>query len=35
MANISLEHVVADVILPHGLEERDILLSCGANGLVW
>ncbi|EYU43622.1 hypothetical protein MIMGU_mgv1a016896mg [Erythranthe guttata] len=34
MANISLEHVVADVILPHGLEERDILLSCGAHGLV-
>ncbi|KAL8034010.1 hypothetical protein ABFX02_13G193000 [Erythranthe guttata] len=34
MANISLGHVVADVILPHGLEERDILLSCGAHGLV-
>ncbi|KAI3455768.1 hypothetical protein Pfo_012431 [Paulownia fortunei] len=34
MANISLEHTVADVILPHGIMGRDILLSCGPNGLL-
>ncbi|KAL3616635.1 hypothetical protein CASFOL_039029 [Castilleja foliolosa] len=28
----SLEHLVADVILPHGVVERDILLSGGLNG---
>lgn len=35
MANIALGHVVADVSLPHGLTESDILVSVGANGLLW
>ncbi|XP_011096865.1 DDB1- and CUL4-associated factor 4 [Sesamum indicum] len=34
MANIALEHVVADITTRHGLEERDILLSGGVNGLL-
>ncbi|KAL6546181.1 hypothetical protein OROMI_021902 [Orobanche minor] len=34
MANISLEHIVADVMLPHGIVERDILLSGGLIGLL-
>ncbi|KAL0363781.1 UNVERIFIED_CONTAM: hypothetical protein Scaly_1333300 [Sesamum calycinum] len=34
MANIALEHVVADITSPHGLVERDILLSGGVNGLL-
>ncbi|GER46202.1 transducin/WD40 repeat-like superfamily protein, partial [Striga asiatica] len=34
MANISLEHGVADVILPDGVVESDILLSGGMIGLL-
>ncbi|XP_057811982.1 uncharacterized protein LOC131026216 isoform X2 [Salvia miltiorrhiza] len=34
IANIALGHVVADVSSQHGLMERDILVSVGANGLL-
>ncbi|KAH6756886.1 hypothetical protein C2S53_006688, partial [Perilla frutescens var. hirtella] len=34
IANIALGHVVADVSTDHGLMERDILVSVGANGLL-
>lgn len=35
IANVALGHVVADVSSQHGLTERDILVSVGANGLLW
>lgn len=35
IANIALGHVIADVSSSHGLMERDILVSVGANGLLW
>lgn len=34
IANIQLGHVVADVSSPHGLIEKDILVSFGTNGLL-
>ncbi|XP_047974672.1 DDB1- and CUL4-associated factor 4 isoform X2 [Salvia hispanica] len=34
IANVALGHVVADVSSQHGLTERDILVSVGANGLL-
>lgn len=33
LANFALEHAVADVTMPQGIMERDILFSAGAYGL--